>query len=115
MSELLYKSDNLSVIWEIQEYPQIEPAENIEMPVVGILKLIFNIYVNWKLKTFGHLFNLEYSDKFCKNLTLKQWGEWQTIWDILSSLWYQIWDFDWISGSHIIIKWIDQIDKKPNN
>ena len=126
MSKVIYNEDFISITWEIKKYETqglssdiIEDAIPTEIDenfkTQKQLHLIFTIQVNWKLKTFEWFFVLEqhnYSEDSNKssNPTLKDWGEWYAILNLISSLWYKIWDYEiWSTWSWIINQWIDKL------
>jgi hypothetical protein len=128
MSKVIYNEDFISITWEIKEYETsglstdvirntipVEINENLE--IQKQLHLIFTIQVNWKLKVFEWFFVLEEVDYIensnkSNNPTLKDWGEWYAIINLLASLWYKIWDYElWKWWGNIILEWIDELSK----
>lgn len=118
MSQIIYSEYFISINWEIKEYDtssliKAEPSDvssDIEIweDIAKQLHLIFTIQVNWKLKTFEWYFTLV---KCSTWITLEQWGEWYAIINLLTSLWYKIWDYEiWKPWANIILNWIDKLN-----
>jgi hypothetical protein len=110
MSTIVHRWDNIQVTWDIKlnfSMSKIDSETAIESKYKQ-LKLIFTLYVNWKLKDYEWFFSLEESESW---LTLKDWGEWYAILNLFTALWYKIWTYDlWMPWSNIILRWIDQLN-----
>jgi len=117
MSTVIYSEDFISITWEIKEYKTEniidEDVDNLnwkfaveveeEQEYQEQLHLIFTIQVNGKLKNFEWSFTLEKD-------SLKDWGEWYAVLNLLTSLGYKIGDYE--QGKlwwHIIQNWIDRL------
>ncbi len=101
MSHIFYQKDNLVINWNFivakrvpskMESPQYEPAKEFE--VEYRLELIFNIVVNWKLKSFN--FFLDLNESWYPNkprwlyIALESEHAINNIAYVLQSLWYDI-------------------------
>lgn len=126
MSKIIYNEDFISITWEIKEYKTKDLSSNViqntipteldeDLDTQKQLHLIFTIQVNWKLKTFEWFFVLD-QKLFTENPdkitypTLKDWWEWYAILNLLTSLWYKIWDYEiWHPWCWIITQWIKKL------
>lgn len=103
MSMVVYSDDYISIIGNIIT----DEADDVPLEDVGFkcLHLIFNIQVNGKLRIHEHNYNLDRSN------SLDHWWEWYATLNLLTDIWYRIWDYRWggTPGTRIIQEWIDKL------
>jgi hypothetical protein len=103
MSRVLYKADNISVIWEICLWNCTTATQN---NTNYWLKLFFTIFINGKLKTFNSDFTFQTIKWEIDNINLCKF--WDVL-NLLDDLGYPIKEVrdDWLNYTwSIITKWI---------
>lgn len=101
MSQVLYSSDNLNIIWETFD-TQISVGESKKY-----IQLTTSILVNGKLKMFPLRFPIDIGTKFwlSEDYTFTNWFEWEIYISMLAWIWYSL---DWFSVSQAIQKLTDK-------
>lgn len=101
MSQLLYSSDNLNIIWETFE-SEISVGKSQKY-----IELTTSILVNGKLKTFPLRFPIDIGTKFwlSEDYTFTNWFEWEIYISMLAGIWYVL---DWFSIREAIRKLTDK-------
>ena len=112
MSKILYEIDNLNIIGDIIPYENCSREEwKITTKKEYRLDLLFNIYINWKLKTIKQDFKLVKWEN--RKIEISNYEKWYAIHELLFWLWYKIlMRDDWEINIHcnIINRWVNQLE-----
>ena len=92
MSKVLYKSDNLSIIWQIDVNLIASNKNDIPNLRSYSLNLTINIFVNWKLKVFNLYFSLSENEN--KQLNISNYSNFRIFEDTLNGMWYELKEWD---------------------
>lgn len=104
MSKVLYKTDNITIIGEIDTYSMCWVDHETKNNYV--LRLTITLLINWKLKTFPLAISLK---EYENTLILSDLQPFETIIQILNNLWYCNTDttIDWDLWMSELISWKD--------
>lgn len=112
MSNILYNADNISVIWNIKVYDNYSEVQ-VNPKKTYWIELIFNIFINWKLKSIKKDFPI--TKWTTHDYEFVDYSNWYLIHELLKDLWYLIkeqWRDDELTYScNIINQWIHIITK----
>ena len=85
MSNILQKSDNLTILWDLYNYPMrdINSWSLIENKTAILLQII--ITVNGKQKLFNTNYEID-----LENGWIKDYSSWNDLLDFLNAIWYEV-------------------------